>query len=142
MNHERIYFLIQLQIRIHFKRLIGFHQKWLRNTAPSHDSFGIAIDPPLDKASTKWAARKRPTIAPGDERKRSSGHARKRRSSSDSIPSILAGSDFEYYDDDDDDAVADDEGTDGTAGGGSPGFFSRNTVTLPPIDAHKGGFHI
>ena len=32
--------------------------------------------------------------------------------------------------------MADDEGTDGTAGGGSPGF-SRNTVTLPPIDAHK-----
>ena len=47
---------------------------------------------------------------------------------------LFYSSDFEY--DDDDDAVADDEGTDGTAGNGSPGF-SRNTVTLPPIDAHK-----
>ena len=64
----------------------------------------IGIDPPPDKVTKKWASRKRPL--------RSAAYAaRKRKSSSESIPSILAGSDFEF---DDDDAVADDEGTDGT----------------------------
>ena len=64
----------------------------------------LEIDPPLDKVNKQWASRKRPL--------RSAAYAaRKRRSSTESIPSILAGSDFEF---DDDDAVADDEGTDGT----------------------------
>ena len=62
----------------------------------------LEIDPPLDKVNKKWASRKRPL--------RSAAYAaRKRRSSTESIPSILAGSDFEFDDD-----VADDEGTDGT----------------------------
>ena len=66
----------------------------------------IGIDPPPDKVTKKWASRKRPL--------RSAAYAaRKRKSSSESIPSILAGSDFEF-DDDYEDAVADDEGTDGT----------------------------
>ena len=66
----------------------------------------IGVVPPLDKVTKKWASRKRPL--------RSAAYAaRKRKSSSESIPSILAGSDFEF-DDDDEDAVADDEGTDGT----------------------------
>ena len=64
----------------------------------------LEIDPPIDKVNKKWASRKRPL--------RSAAYAaRKRRSSTESIPSILAGSDFEF---DDDDAVADDEGADGT----------------------------